>query len=261
MAVTPTGNIRRSWEIVDVSEYAPHLIGPCVKLAMANGLDGRSERYVCALQESGELTVGMYRRGGDRFGYAPWSMGRNGDGWLDIGVIGDQVYVIASEQGKLWLSRFSFSALVDNQTEYEALREDRNGLHSDIVQGYAIVADGVIAEGEVSYCPPASGLMIGADFHVRIETLPPVLKYIGIKMMRIAQYWLEVLESGSVRVSGERFDAPFTGNEVADPDHVSSRVCQGITLDWNFEPTLVIEQREGEGARLEVRALTYEVAY
>ncbi|MBL4544447.1 MAG: hypothetical protein JKP95_00445 [Oceanicaulis sp.] len=57
MAVTPTGNIRRSWEIVDVSEYAPHLIGPCVKLAMANGLDGRSERYVCALQESGELTV------------------------------------------------------------------------------------------------------------------------------------------------------------------------------------------------------------
>ena len=261
MAVTPTGNVRRSWEIVDLSEYSPHLFGPCQKLAMANGLDGRSERYVCALLETGQLTVGMYRRGGDRFGFAPWSMGRDGDGWRDIGVIGDQVYVIASEQNQLWLSRFSFAALVDNQVSYETERPDRNDTMSDIVQGYAIVADGVVADGVVSFCPPAPGLMIGADFPLRIETLPPVLKYIGIKMMRISQYWLEVLESGSVRVSGERFDAPFTGNEVADPDHVSSRVCQGITLDWNYEPTLVIEQREGEGARLEVRALSYEVAY
>lgn len=259
MVCAPTGNVRRSWQILDLSETAPSLFGTTVALAVANGLDGRPERYVMALQDDGSITVGLYRRGGEQFGYVQWERGRGEWTWLDAR--GDLVCAISSYGDRFVLSEFKLTALVDDEGSYAAADGGRNGEIAEAVQDFQVIGSGTVASGEVPGVDPASGLTIGIDFDVTAETLPPSLGRRGVKKARIPRYYLDLIDSGTVRVEDRTFDAPFLTDGFAEPGYTRSRVERGSTLGWSNEPTLTISQTAGQGCALEVRALTFEVAY
>lgn len=259
MAITPTGNVRRSWEIVDLSETAPHLLGPAKQIALSNGLDGDPERYVLVLLEDGTITTASYRRGGEKFGFFQWERGQ-GD-FQTIVAEGDTVRFTATAGSGQFLSEMSFDALIDDELDYSAADTDRNSLASHVVKNRQVIASGTVSAGEVPGKSPASGLTFGHDFEVIAETLPPYLGRVGVKKMRIVRYGAEVIDTGLVRVGGKLHDATLTNGEIVDAGVVRSRLCSGFCLGWSIEPTLQIKQDIGSGARLEVRSLTFEVGY
>lgn len=260
MLVAPTGNVRRSWSVLDLSEQASHMLTAPTRLASANGLDGAPERYIMVLQADGSIAVAMARRGADRIGFVRWLHGRGV--WNDLVADGDRVFASVAQQDVAILSRFSTSRIIDDADSYTANNPNRSDMNSDAAQNGAVIASGVVSvSGAIPGTGPGAGRIIGSDFAVKVKPLPPFLGRAGVKLMKISRYWLEVLDSGSLRVSGTQFSPALTGAMLDGPGAVRSRLCEGITMQFSTEPMLEIEQRLGEGAALDVRSLTFEVAY
>lgn len=260
MALVPTGNVRRSWQIIELSENASHLLTGPVRLAVANGLDGRPERYVFVLNEDYTIAVAMYRRNTDAIGWVCWEHG--GGRWSDLAAVKDSVHVIARSGLGVWISEFKFTALVDDEAPFLTTSTDRPSLTSQIVEEMVVTATATADSlGFITTVTPSSEKTIGSDFRVECTPAPPTISQVGHRRMRIPRYWLEVLNSGSVRVGGRLFSPYQGGDDLSEIGRTRTRIVSGFTLGWSDEPTLPVTQEIGEGAKLDVRALTYEVAY
>ena len=258
LAAVPTGNVRRSWVITELSEGADHLLTGPEQIAVANGLDGERERYVVIRNTDGTAVAAMYRRGAERMGFVGWSHGK--DSWVDLFAIRDQVFLVAHDDATDYrISRLDFSSIVDDEQAYTAAVTDRDGHVSHVVKSQVVIGSGTPSSGEISGLGAAVGQTIGSDFAVSVETTPPFFPELGLRRLKISNYRVDLIAAGLVRVAGREHSPSLILDDLDSPGVTRSRVVEGYKLGWDYEPTLTIEQRLGQGAPFEVRALSYKV--
>lgn len=68
----PTGDVRRSWRTADVTQLSAHLVSNPRSLAYVSGQAVGPERYVYAVNDTGELVVVYYSDGAEVFGVVRW---------------------------------------------------------------------------------------------------------------------------------------------------------------------------------------------
>lgn len=257
MAAVPTGSIRRSWNTVELSEYGYHLLTSPVRIAVANGLDGRTERYVFILNSDGTFAVMVYRRGSEGVGFAKWERGTGT--WSDITSIEDDVFVVSNISSGYRLGRFEFDSLTDDEVSYASTVSNRDGEDSDLVKNKCVVLTETVASGAVPSQAPAAGYSLGFDFAVTIVPASPIDGDSGWRRMRIPRSTVEVYQSGALKVNS-RTSWPFSASDdLENVGAVTDRVIRAFSLGWSTAPAVTISQAKGAGALLEVRAVTMEV--
>lgn len=264
MAVAPTGNVRRSWTPVELSEYGFHLISSPVRLAVSNGLDARSERYVYVLNSDGTMATMMYRRNSELVGFSKWYRGTGT--WEDITSIEDDVFTVSKVGSAYRLCQFDFSAQSDDETAYTSAVTARDGDTCVVVKTLQCVGSGVVGAtttGLVDGFTPAAGYTLGYGFERIVEPTPYFDPRVGWVRYRITRSTVEVTDSGVVRV-GSRVSWPF--NAIEDLEVVgktSSRTIRAFVLGHSAtaDPVITIKQEATEGAEFNVVTVTNEVAF
>lgn len=265
MVAAPTGRVRRSWEIADLSEGAYHLIGTPKRLAITNGLDGRTERYAFCLNTDGTLMALMYRRGEQLVAAGKWSRGFGT--WEDIIGDSDDLIYVSKAGTDYRLCDLDFDALCDDEVAFTAAVAARASQEAEVVDTQTVVYSGTLdGSGEMTDYPADTGLTIGHDFAFTLETAPMLDANAGFRQGRIARYYVDVLDSGAFRVAttstAGRLYWPFLGgDDLSTAGKTLTRTARGFGLGRGEAPTLTVSQAKGEGAPLQVRTVTLEMAY
>lgn len=264
LVATPTGTVRRSWLTTEISEGAYHLISDPTRLVVADGLDGRSERYAFALNDDGSLVVLMYRRGQELVAMGKWSRGFGT--WEDIITDNDEVVFISKAGSDYRLCDLDFDALTDDEVAFTSAVAARASQEAEVVKAKSVVYSGTLnGSGDMADYPADTGLTIGHDFAFTLEPTPYVNKYMGSRRCRITRYDVDVLESGPFRVSANgrsktKLFWPYLGGDDLSVDGATAtKTYTGTAMGWTVAPSLQIKQLKGEGAELTVRAVTMQV--
>lgn len=258
MLAAMTGNVRRSWNVAELSEAAYGLLTGPKRMAVANGIDGRSERYALVLNTDGTMACMMYRRGSDLVGFSQWTHGEGT--FTDITASKNELFT-TSKVGSLYsFSKASFDATCDDEQAYTAAVTALNGLTCYAVEDRAVTGFGVVASGEIPDVAAAAGLTIGWDFDVDVTPAPPIDTDRGWGRVRLPTIWIDILNSGPVRV-GTTVYAQFLPTDPLDnPGLTRSRVIRAHQLGWSEEATVSIGQDKGQGHKFDVRSITLEVS-
>ena len=264
MAVIPTGNVRRSWEISDLSELAFHMMGEPVELETVPA-SSITDRLICQLLADGTMAVMNYRRGAENTAWSLWST--DGEWRSETSAAGD-LFVVTKrtidEVDAYFLEVFDPAVYGDgvvtlaNTAAPATQYADATGMA--LWQGSAwLGAVALDGDGEIITPPTATGaVQLGFDFTDTIELVPPIDGEFGLRpKIRICRAWLDVLGSGQVKVNGYA----GVGYPAADgiggavPLHTGQLLFH--LLGRGRTQTLTISQDHGEP--LEVRSITMEV--
>jgi hypothetical protein len=264
MAVVPTGNVRRSWEISDLSELAYHLMGTPVELETVPA-SSLTDRLVCQLLSDGTMAVMNYRRGAENTAWSLWST--SGE-WRSIAAAAGSLYVVSKRTingtASYFLEVFDRTVYGDGvltlagvgtaATKY-ALAEDMG-----LWQGSAWLASVDLNASGVILSPPAAtgAVQLGFDFTDTVELVPPIDGEYGLRpKIRICRAWLDVLSSGQVAVNGYAGAGYRSTGGIGGPVPLHTGQLLFNLLGRSRTQTLTISQDHGEP--LEVRSITMEV--
>jgi len=261
MIAVPTGNVRRSWEIADVSELAFHLMGLPKEMELwPAGTD--SDRQLLLLRNDGKMAVMAYRRGQNAAGWGLWDT----DGqWRSIVVANGDLYAVAQREiggdTEYWLERFSLAAWgdamvdLDSPTDTAAIYGDHE---ADVWDADAWLGTYELNElGELQGIDPEYGaLRVGLDFLLQARPVPPVDPERGPRdRMKITRVDVEVIDGVAIQVDGE--DAAGWGGNIGGSLVRSSGVRRFRPFGRGRDKTITLEQPHG--GPLQVRGITMEV--
>ncbi len=264
MVVAPTGNVRRSWDVADLSELAFHLVGTPIEMEIMPA-GSETDRLVIMLRDDGEIRPMTYRRGSENTAWVQWST----DGYWES---------VVHAAGNLYVSTRRVIGGVDTW-HLEVFDPDVLG---DGVVTLATTTTPILAYAGAtvtawkdgarigSFVVDSSGVLtgidsdygqieVGFDFDSEVELVPPIDGEFGLKpKQRICRAWIDVADTGQFKVNGYRPSGyahtegiggaidPFTGQLIV---HM---------LGHQREPSLSLTQDHGEP--LEVRSITMEVS-
>lgn len=263
MMVAPTGNVRRSWEIADLSEMAFHLVGNPIEMeVMPAGTE--TDRLVIMLRDDGEIRPMTYRRGADNTAWVRWSTEgewqsvvhaagslyastkRTIDGvdsWhlevFDPDVLGDGIVTLATPTTPITAyAGATVSAWKDGA----------------FIGSFAVNGSGVLQDIDSDY----GEIQVGFDFTDGVELVPPIDGEFGLKpKQRITRAWIDVVETGQFKVNGYTPSGfGYAGGVGGAIDPFTGQLIVHL-LGHQREPSLTISQEHGEP--LEVRSITMEV--
>lgn len=258
MIVAQTGNVRRQWNVAELSEAFYHLLTGPKKIVVANGLDGRTERYAMVLNDDGTMTVMMYRRGSEVVGASVWDHGEGN--FTDVTVSGDTVVTTSDVNGVMTMSEMSFDARIDDEVDYSVAIVGRNGETGYVVQDKAVIGSGLITTGAVDGIPAAAGLTVGWDFDVDLTPAPQMNTKRGIDLIRVTEILVDCIDSGAVEVDGTPYLPQTATDSLDDPGFTRSRVIKAFSLGYSYEATKTIGQTKGNGAAFDIRSITLEIS-
>lgn len=111
----PTGNVRRSWDIADLSELSNHLMGTPRKIDVIPSVSN-SDRELVVLKDNGEIVWFRYRRNGDLAGACLWTTQGS---WSSIVSLDGKLMLAARRTlagGVVhWGEQLGYDALLDGQ--------------------------------------------------------------------------------------------------------------------------------------------------
>lgn len=260
MVAVPTGNVRRSWEIADLSELAFHLMGTPKEMELwPAGTD--SDRQLLVLRSDGKIAVMSYRRGQNVTGWGLWDT----DGeWRSLVVANGDLYCVARRTiagvTRHWLEKFSLDAWGDAMFDLDD-PEDTAAIYgehevsvwdSDSWLGdYEMTEPGVL----IGMDPEYGALRVGLDFTLTARPVPPIDPERGVRdRLKITRVDVEVIDSTGFRVDGE--DAAGWNADIGGSVK-SSGVRRYRPMGRGRDKTITLEQLHG--GPLKVRAITMEV--
>jgi len=262
MICLPTGNVRRSWEIADLSELAFHLMGTPVEMELyASGTE--SDRLVPVLRDDGQLAVLTYRRNAQ---FSAWGLWTTTGAWRSL-VVADGTLFVCAERvingvTVFRLERFDETAWGDGMVSLANLTTPAP-LYAGQVVGvwdgtskigeYAVDGAGLLVGVDSSY----GAVRIGLDFTVTVESVPPIDQQMGLRPnYKITRVDVDVVESVGFKGNG-RDPSGWTGASVGGAVTPTTSVRRFRPMGRAKYPTFTIEQTIG--GPLEVRSLTMEV--
>lgn len=256
MVCIPTGNVRRSWEIADLSELSFHLIGTPVEMELfASGTE--SDRLVPVLRDDGQMAVLTYRRNAQ---FSAWAVWDTAGAWRSM-VVAAGVFFIVSERGGVFrLERFDPAAWADGMIEGDAAAAF--SLYSNQTVGvwdgpskigeFAVDGSGHLQGLDASY----GTVRVGLDFTVVVEPMPPVDQQMGLRPnYKITRVDVDVVESVAFKGNGR--DPSGWSGAIGGATEPQTGVRRFRPLGRQKYPTFTIEQTVG--GPLEIRSLTMEV--
>lgn len=258
MLVAMTGNVRRPWQVAELSEAAYHLLTGPKRMVVANGLDGRNERYALIMNEDGSFACMMYRRGAETVGFSKWTHG-NGT-FVDVTATEDDVVVTSKVGATYTMSQLGFAYTVDDTQDYASALSGLDGQTVEVVKDRAVVATGLVASNAVTDVAAASGLSVGYDFDVEGTPAPPVSTSAGWARQRITRVWVDIRDTGTFFIDDVEFTAFGPFDALDDPGKVRSGHIEAFQLGWDEDATKRVHQKKGKGHRFDVRSITMEVS-
>lgn len=268
LALAPTGNVRRSWDTGDLSDLAPHLLQGITRLALLDGCEWGPERYVAAIDGSGDLSVMHYRRGEEVLGWTPWET--DGD-FIDVAVFNNKVYAIVKRGSDYMLERFDEDRLLDDSllatgtssitNSYWASAE-REVIWRDEVDGedrraslgyYTADGSGVISGLEAE----SRDYEVGRHFDIEIEPWPPIDPYRPFRgFMRLSGIVVDMVDSGRFLINDNEVTPYEYGDDQEELPPLRTRHHRIALLGLQRDPRGVITQ--DLAAPLEIRMLVIE---
>ncbi len=257
---TPTGNVRRSWDIADLSELAYHLMGiPSELVLVAANRD--TDRTVLVLRDDGQIAAMNYRRGQTLTSWALWTtLGE----WRSITTADGRAFAISKRTiagvTSYRLEEFIEGIWSDSQCPSSSDLTRFNGGTVGMWSDYTKLDNSAVAGGVVLTPPNPADYplyVLGFDFTATAEIVPPIDGTMGLsRKSRITRAWLDVVASLNVRLNGylaSGFPSPTLGGVL--PPYTGQ--LNFYILGRGREPTLTLTQTDG--GPMEVRSLTMEV--
>lgn len=253
MAVTPTGYQTRPYDVTDLSEYSYHLLNDIRRVIIANGIDGRPERYLMALNGDGTIAVMNFRRGGQVVGYSLWSL--TGGTFEDAIALGGRAYAVTLRNGVSKFVEFKQDALLDESEPYAAALSGRDGEVLTVEYGGAWLGSGAVSSGLVGSIAPGASKNAGHDFVTELQPFPPVDPRTGAQPKRIIGGDVSIYQSGGFKIDGEFQSAYKGGDDLTQPPPLRTEEVEFFcfdTEDLTYAPTI----SQDKCAPLFVRAIT-----
>lgn len=261
MIALPTGNVRRSWEVGDLSELAYHLMGTPQEMDLfAAGTE--SDRIVPILRTDGKIVVLTYRRGAQ---FSAWSLWSTNGYWRSIVSAAGTLYAVAErviDGATVWrLEKFDPTCWADGMVSLDAL-DDAVTLYADATVG---VWSGVSKLGEFDL--NGSGVLqgvddfydavdVGLDFLVEIETMPPADSERGLRPnYKITRVDVDAVDSVGFKLNGR--DPSGWAGAVGGATEAQTGVRRFRPMGRSKYPTVLITQ--DVGGPLNIRSITMEV--
>ncbi len=263
MGSIPTGNVRRSWQIADLSELAFHLMGTPVEMTLL-AAKTNTDRKVVVVRDDGVVVVMAYRRSET---ISAWTKWQTVGAWRSACAVNGLLFMV--------------SLRTINGIPTYRLEVQDDTLYGDGVVSIPTLAtavpqyanqtvsvwDGVAYIGDFAMDP--SGVLIGVsdthtavqvgfDSQITVELVPPIDGADGLRhKMRICRVDVEAISSGPMQVNG--YDQSGFVNKVGVGGAVTlqSGVRRFRTLGRKHTATATITQ--AHGGPFEVRSATMEV--
>lgn len=262
MISLPTGNVRRSWEIADLSELAFHLMGTPVEMELVSA-GTESDRIIPVLRDDGRVAVLTYRRGAQ---FSAWGLWNTTGSWRSTVMADGQMFAVSERiiNGTLRfrLERFDTGAWADGMVSLPSITA-QVPIYANHTVG---VWDGPSKLGD--FPVDASGMLVGVDdvygdiqvgldFNVTVETVPPIDQQRGLRPnMKITRADIDVIDSVGFKVEGR--DPSGWAGGVGGATRPQTGVRRFRPLGRRKYPTLTITQ--DVGGPLEIRSITMEVS-
>jgi hypothetical protein len=252
MLITPTGNVRASWRLIDVSYKADHLLNSPRRIAMADGFSGR-EQAVLVLNGDGTLVAAVPRPGDNLPGFAEWE--RQIGTWEDL-FSNDRTTLLSVTNGEdRYLVTLTDEARIDDEMDYSAAQSARASMTQQIVNEKSVIASVALDEsGENAQFPPTAGHTVGYDFAVEIQPSPPRRANVLDRHQRISRAVVDV-RAGNYRIDEVLQASLQGGDDLGVPTPERARIDEENLLGWADEPVLTIGQRIGDGSELVVNSI------
>lgn len=262
MIAAQTGNVRRSWEISDLSELGFHLMGTPVELELlAAGTE--ADRLVFQLRDDGQMSVLTYRRGAQS---SAWGLWTTTGSWVSMVAAAGTLYLVAKRTINsvvtYRLEKFDPTAYGDGTVSLAALTTPCSLYASSDVTVWdgtanlgasSLSAAGVLEDIEDTY----TAVQVGLDFTTTVAVVPPIDPEKGLNdKIRICRVDVDCISSVGFKVNG--YDSygwiGAIGGDVGPDSSVRRfRLLGGRSRDATA--TLV----QDVGGPLEVRSITMEV--
>lgn len=255
----PTGQVRRSWEIADLSELSYHLMGTPKKLAVLPAT-ARSDREIVVLKDDGTIAWMRYRRGQEVAGWCPWD---TQGAWRTIAVV-DGRLMLGAERNvggvKVWGEELDPLATLDGcALSADGIWPHLPGAAVSVTKERQAIWTGTLSG---SGAAPSESWWGGVDggfaYTVAVEYPPPIDGESGQwRPMQIIRAFVTVRASGTFRVAGRQM-AIFEAEAAED---AWPSLFTGVREEWvsgiAFDRTLTISQ--DTAGPLTVEAVTMEV--
>ncbi len=261
MICLPTGNVRRSWEIGDLSELAFHLMGTPREIELLSA-NTQTDRLVLVLRNDGAIAVLTYRRNQT---FSAWGLWTTTGAWRSLVVAAGTLFAVAERvidgATVFRLEKFENGAWADGMVDLASITTPAT-LYADDTVGawdgeskigeFAVNGSGVLQGIDDSY----DAVRIGLDFIVEVESVPPVDQQMGLrpncKITRV-----DVDAVGSVGFKGNGRDPSGWAGAIGGPTVAQTGVRRFRPLGRSRYPTFTILQEVG--GPLEIRSVTMEV--
>lgn len=266
MGAIPTGNVRRSWEIADLSELAFHMMGTPVALELIPA-NSESDRLLFNLRDDGKFAVMAYRRSGQSTAWALWdTMGL----WRSMTNAGGDLFTVVQRTiagtPVYRLEKVSSSVYGDGVVSMPG--GDLSHLNGQVCTVWttagAYVGPFTITAGAVVGLPPEiTTYKVGFDFTLEAETVPPVDPNTGIaRRSRFPRVYLDVVGTLGVRINGFA-PAGYINGDGTIGGTIGGEVAPltGQLLFYTLGHARVqgLKITQTEGGPLQVRTITAEV--
>lgn len=257
MLLAPTGNVRASWQALDLSFRASHLLSAPVRLAVADGFSGR-ETLILVVNDDGTIAAASPRAGDEPPGFALWST-RAGGLFVDACSAARTTILVTRRGTVRHVSELTDAARVDDERAFTAAVLDRNGTNQQVVKDKAVIGTVVLdSSGDSDEIAPAAGLTIGWDFAVDVTPSPPRIASVMTQYQRIAHVQCDA-KAGNYRIGGVTQASPQLGDDIGLPTPTRRRVDEQDLLGWSETPGVSIGQEIGDGSELEIYSLRMTV--
>lgn len=262
MISIPTGNVRRSWDIADLSELAFHIMGTPVEMELVSA-GTESDRLVPVLRDDGQIAVLTYRRGAQ---FSAWGLWTTTGAWRSTVMANGKMFAVSEREiaGEpvYRLERFDTDAWADGMVSLPTLATPMP-LYAGHTVGvwdgpsklgeFVVDEDGLLVGMDDFY----TAVQVGLDFTVTVETVPPIDQQRGLRPnMKITRADIDVIESVGFKVEGR--DPSGWAGGVGGATQPQTGVRRFRPLGRRKYPTLTITQEVG--GPLEIRSITMEVS-
>lgn len=264
MIALPTGNVRRSWDVADLSELAYHLMGEPVEMDLVPA-GTESDRIVPVLRSDGQIAALTYRRSQT---FSAWGLWTTTGAWRSILNAAGDLYAVAEREINgatvYRLEKFVTGAWADGMVSL-ATRTTPVSLYANSTVGvwdgenkigeFAVGNDGVLVGVDDSY----GAVQVGIDFTLTVEGVPPVDSERGLRPnYKITRADVDCVDSVAFKGNGLN-PSGWSGATVGGSAGPSTGVRRFRPLGRGKYPTFTITQ--DVGGPLEVRSVTLEVTY
>jgi hypothetical protein len=261
LVLVPTGNVRRSWDVADLSELSFHMMGTPKKISVLPAT-ATSDREIVVLKDDGSIAWMRYRRSQESAGWCPWD---TEGGWRSMSVLDGRLFMSASRtlDGVLGYSGEELSearvldgCVTGTTGPTPSMPTIFDGTNVTITQSNQTIYQGLYND----FVPEdwTGSVDVGFASLVEVEYPPPVDGENGQwRPMQIVRAFLTVEDSGSFRMNNYEMGAfmPESDEGALPPLWSETREHWVPGVEW--EQTLTISQEIP--APLIVRALTLEV--